>query len=84
MDPTLSNIRTQELIKHYQSETINITKKELFTKVQTLFNKNVNEYLKLSAKTFNEVELQNIRTIFEKKNLIIHKQLQSVISDETY
>ena len=82
MDQTLSYIRTQELIKHYQSETINTTEKELLTEVQTLFNRNVSEYLKLSAKTFDEVELQNIRTIFEKKNLIIQKQLQAVTSDK--
>ena len=66
-----------QLIEDYQSEINKIYQQALFKEVQTLLDRNANEYLKLSAQTHNEVERQNIKKIFQKKNLIIFKHLSS-------
>ena len=70
-----------QLIEHYQSEINKIYQLALFKEVQTLLDRNANEYLKLSAQTHNEVERQNIKKIFQKKNLIIFKHLSSGLSE---
>ena len=66
-----------QLIEHHQSEINKIYQQALFKEVQTLLDRNTNEYLKLLAQTHNEVERQNIKKIFQKKNFIIFKQLSS-------
>ena len=70
-----------QLIEHHQSEINKIYQQALFKEVQTLVERNANEYLKLLAQTHNEVECQNIKKIFQKKNLIIFKQLSSGLSE---
>ena len=70
-----------QLIEHYQSEINKSYQQALFKEVTTLLNRNANEYLKLSAQTHNEVERQNIKKIFQKKNLIIFKHLSSGLSE---
>jgi hypothetical protein len=70
-----------QLIGHNQSEINKIYQQALFKEVQTLLDRNANEYLKLSAQTHNEVERQNIKKIFQKKNLIIFKHLSSGLSE---
>ena len=70
-----------QLIQQYHSEINKINQQALFKEVQTLLDRNANEYLKLSAQTHNEVERQNIKKIFQKKNLIIFKHLSSGLSE---
>ena len=70
-----------QLIEYYQLEINKIYQQALFKEVQTLLDRNANEYLKLSAQTHNEVERQNIKKIFQKKNLIIFKHLSSGLSE---
>ena len=70
-----------QLIEHHQSEIENIYQQALFKEVQTLIDRNTNEYLKLLAQTHNEVERKNIKKIFQKKNLIIFKHLSSGLSE---
>ena len=70
-----------QVIEHYPSEINKIYQQTLFKEVQTLLDRNANEYLKLLAQTYNEVERQNIKKIFQKKNLIIFKHLSSGISE---
>ena len=70
-----------QLIEHYQLEINKIYQQALFKEVQTLLDRNANEYLKLSAQTHNEVERQNIKKIFQKKNFIIFKHLSSGLSE---
>ena len=70
-----------QLIEHYQSEINELYQQALFKEVQTLLDRNANEYLKLSAQTHNEVERQNIKKIFQKKNLIIFKHLSTGLSE---
>ena len=70
-----------QLIEHHQSEINKIYQQALFKEVQTLLDRNANEYLKLSAQTHNEVERQNIKKIFQKKNLIIFKHLSTGLSE---
>ena len=65
------------LIEHHKSEINKIYQQALFKEVQTLLDRNANEYLKLLAQTHNVVERQNIKKIFQKKNFIIFKQLSS-------
>ncbi len=70
-----------QFIEHHQSEINRIYQQALFKEVQTLLDRNVNEYLRLAAQTHNEVERQNIKKIFQKKNLIIFKHLSSGLSE---
>ena len=70
-----------QLIEHYQLEISKIYQQALFKEVQTLLDRNANEYLKLLAQTHNEVERQNIKKIFQKKNLIIFKHLSTGLSE---
>ena len=70
-----------QLIRHYQSEINKIYQQALFKEVQTLLDRNANEYLKLLAQTHNRVERQNIKKIFQKKNLIVFKHLSTGLSE---
>ena len=70
-----------QLIQQYHSEINKINQQALFKEDQNLLDRNANEYLKLSAQTHNEVERQNIKKIFQKKNLIIFKHLSSGLSE---
>ena len=70
-----------QLIEHHQSEINKTYQQALFKEVQTLLDRNASEYLKLSAQTHNEVERQNIKKIFQKKNLIIFKHLSTGLSE---
>ena len=69
------------LIEHHKSEINKIYQQALFKEVQTLLDRNAYEYLKLSAQTHNEVERQNIKKIFQKKNLIVFKHLSTGLSE---